>query len=58
MTPAAIAAQEPLDFKIEYIGLDGKRHTWEGSEAKFNWSLVLLTTRLLRPLDVGCLAGL
>lgn len=58
VTPAPNAAQETLDFKIEYVGLDGKRHTWEGSEAKFNWSLVLVATRTLRTADVGFLAGL
>ncbi len=51
-------AQEVLDFKIDYVGLDGLRHTWQGNETKFNWGLVASVVKVLRLADVGFLIGL
>jgi Tfp pilus assembly protein PilX len=41
-------SHELLDFKIDYRGLDLKRHYWEGSESRFHWPDVVLAFKIRR----------
>jgi hypothetical protein len=52
------AAHELLDFRIDYVGTDGLRHLWEGNEAKFDWSAVSSTVKVVRIADLNFLSAL
>jgi hypothetical protein len=45
---APAAAQQTTLFRIDYLDLRGKKKSWRGEEAKFDWQKVLLVLRIRR----------